>query len=117
MYLPPTTSNSTTSMALLKTHKQNSFRLTFSSVGTSTRNLLTYLDTTYIKPILPSFSPRRLADTKQGALSLDSVNKHIWENNIKESPRTNYGVKKRESNAVINGLKVVRNGSFFRWKE
>ena len=32
------------------------------------------------------FSPRRLTDTKQAALFLDSVNKHIWENNIKEKP-------------------------------
>ena len=73
--------------ALIKNHKSGSpVRLTFSSVGTANRNLSTLLDTIYLKPSLPSFSPRRLTDTKQAALFLESVNQHILDNNIKDKP-------------------------------
>ena len=101
------------------------------------------LDTTYLKPSLPSFSPRRLTDTKAAALFLESVNNHIWENSIQEKPTIyaldvenffpsvtedlalpavaaalkNNGIKKREIDAVVKGLQVLRGGSFFKWKE
>ena len=129
---------------LLKNHKPGCpVRLTFSSVGTVTRNLSTFLDTLYLKPCLQSFSPRRLADTKQTALFVESINKHIWDNDIQEKPTIyaldvanffptvttelalpavekalkSINIKRRECTAVLEGLKVLRKGSFFRWKE
>ena len=112
-------------------------------MGTSTRNLSTMLDTTYLKPTLSTFSPRKLSETKEAALFLESINNHIWDNNIQEKPTIyaldvkkflpsvteelalpavtaalkKMGIKKRELDAVISGLRVLRKGSFFKWKE
>ena len=129
---------------LLKNHKPGCpVRLTFSSVGTVTRNLSTFLDNVYLKPSLPTISSRRLQDTKEAALFIEFVNKHIWENNIVEKPSiyaldvANFfptvtedlalpaiekalklmKIKRRECLAVLEGLKIVRRGSFFRWKD
>ena len=95
-----------------------------------------------MKPSIATFSPRRLTDTKAAAIFLESVNVHIWENNIQDKPilyaldvanvfpsvtedlalpaiaaalKTN-GLKKKEITSVIEGCKVLRSGSFFKWK-
>jgi len=129
---------------LLKKHKPGCpVRLTFSSVGTVTRNLSTFLDNMYLKPSLPIISSRRLQDTKEAALFIETVNKHIWDNDIVEKPSiyaldvANFfptvtedlalpaiekalkllKIKRRECAAVLEGLKIVRRGSFFKWKD
>ena len=72
---------------MIKNHKQGCpVRLTFSSVGTVTRNLSTMLDTIYLKPNIAAYSPRRLQNTNEAALFLEAVNKHIWDNNIQYKP-------------------------------
>lgn len=129
---------------LVKTHKPGCpVRLTFSSIGTVTRNLSTFLDVKYLKPSIQAFSPRRLLDTKAAALFIEDVNKNIWENNKQQKPIVyaldvvNFfpsvleslalpavsdalrlmGIRGKEIEAVLEGLKVVRGGSFFKWRD
>ena len=129
---------------MLKNHKQGCpVRLTFSSVGTVTRNLSTMLDTIYLKPTLPTFCPRRLTDTRETARFLQKVNQYLWDNNIQDKPTIysmdvvnffptvsqelalpaitaalkKYGFQRKEINAVLEGFKILRKGSFFKWKE
>merc|ERR1711867_13464 len=116
---------------------------TFSSVGTVTRNLSTMLDTIYLKPTLPTFCPRRLTDTRETARFLQKVNQYLWDNNIQDKPTIysmdvvnffptvsqelalpaitaalkKYGFQRKEINAVLEGFKILRKGSFFKWKE
>ena len=112
-------------------------------VGTVTRNLSSMLDTVYLKPSIPTYCPRRLGDTREVLLFLESVNEYIWQNNITTKPvifaldvvnffpsvtgnlaqpaisealRKN-GFKRAEINAVLRGLQVLRSGSFFKWKD
>ena len=63
-WITPTPVSTPHLRAQIKTHKQNCpIRLTFSSVGTVTRNLSTLLDIIYLKPSLATFAPCRLQDT------------------------------------------------------
>ena len=129
---------------LVKTQKSGCpVRLTFSSVGSTTANLSTSLDHVYLKPVISSgLCKRRLGDTRDALKFIESINQHLWENNIQERPTifsmdisnffpsvtfslaipaiTKYllmrGHPKSEVTAVTNGLKIVRNGNFFRWQ-
>ena len=130
---------------LIKTHKPNCpVRLTFSSIGSTTSNLSTTLDHTYLKPTVTSgLCKRRLGDTRDALLFLEQINSYLWENNIQSKPTifsmdvVNFfpsvpqslalpaisrflslrGLPQQEIAAVISGLKLVRNGNFFRWKD
>ena len=129
---------------LVKTHKQNNpVRLTFSSIGTATRNLSSLIDYIYLKPAIQNFSPRRLQDTREAAIFINEINKYIWDNNIEDKPiifaldvenffpsvklqlalpaikqaLKQNNITNNEINAVLNGIRVLRNGSFFMWKE
>ena len=131
--------------AMIKTHKPgNNVRLTFSSRGSCTQNLSSVLDHVYLKPTVTSdLCSRRLGDTRDALLFIESINNHLWDNNIEDKPYiyaldvTNFfpsvdfslsmpaikrylslkGFSTSEVNAVCKGLKVVRNGNFFRWRD
>ena len=101
------------------------------------------LDNIYLKPNIAAYSSRRLQNTNEAALFLEAVNKHIWDNNIQYKPTiyamdvTNFfqsvnedlalpgiaaalkksGIKQKEIKAVLECLKILRGGSFFKWKE
>ena len=130
---------------LIKTHKPNCpVRLTFSSIGSATCNLSNALDFTYLKPIFSSgLCSRRLQDTREALAFVEKVNEYLWDNDVTlrpvmfaldvknffpsvpqslALPAISYFLKRqgfqdREIKAVTEGLKVVRNGNFFKWKE
>ena len=127
-----------------KTHKPgNNVRLTFSSKGSCTQNLSSVLDHVYLKPTVTSdLCKRRLEDTRDALMFIESINNHLLDKNIEDKPYiyaldvTNFfpsvdfmlsmpamkryltlkGFAPAEVNAVCKGLKVVRIGNFFRWK-
>ena len=130
---------------MIKTHKpQCPVRLTFSSVGSTTCNLSTVIDHVYLKPTVNSgLCKRRLADTRDALKFIEKVNDHLWQNNIQEKPtifamdvknffpsvnqslalpaisrflkERNYTAS--EVHAVLEALKVIRNGNFFKWRD
>ena len=130
---------------LIKTHKVGCpVRLTFSSIGSVTSHLSTLLDHVYLKPIVNSgLCKRRLGDTRDALLFIETLNNHLWSNSIQEKPTifamdisncfpsiklklalpavskylTMRGLQNQEIKGVLEGLKVVRNGNFFKWKE
>ena len=130
---------------LIKTHKPDCpVRLTFSSIGSATSGLSTTLDHAYLKPILSSgLCNRRLEDTRQTLDFIEGVNDFLWKNDVTVRPTIfSFDVKNffpsvpqslaipavskflktlkysaEEIKAVTEGLKVVRNGNFFKWKE
>ena len=130
---------------LIKTHKPGCpVRLTFSSIGSATCNLSTALDFAYLKPILSSgLCARRLQDTRETLAFVEKVNDYLWDNDITLRPMMfsvdvknffpsvpqslalpaisyflkSQGYQNQEIKAVTEGLKIVRNGNFFRWKE
>ena len=130
---------------MIKTHKEDcSVRLTFSSIGSATLPLSTTLDFAYLKPTVESgLCKRRLGDTRDALMFIEKLNDYLWNNNIEDKPTifamdvknffpsvnlslalpaiskflTLRGLEKKEIQAVIYGLKLVRNGNFFKWKE
>ena len=129
---------------LVKTHKPGCpVRITFSSIGSSTSNLSTTLDHSYLKPIINNgLCSRRLGDTRDALLFVENVNDYLWKNDITDRPTifamdvVNFfpsvpfslassavshflkaqGLLRTEISAVVEGLKVIRNGNFFKWK-
>jgi hypothetical protein len=129
---------------MMKTHKPNCpVRLTFSSVGSVTRPLSTVLDHVYLKPAIQAGAcPRRLGDTRETVLFIESVNEYLWNNSIEAKPSIfsmdvknffpsvpqelalpaisrileRQNITKQEAKAVTEGLKIVRDGNFFRWQ-
>ena len=117
--------------------------MTFSSVGSVTRPLSTVLDHVYLKPAIKAGScTRRLGDTRETLLFIEEVNDFLWSQSIENKPTIfsldvasffpsvlqdlalpaitkvleNRNIKKAEAKAVSEGLKVVRDGNFFKWQ-
>ena len=131
--------------AMIKTHKRDCpVRLTFSSRGSTTSHLSTVLDYAYLKPTVESgLCNRRLGDTRDALLFIEKINDYLWQNNIQTKPTifaldvSNFfpsvklslalpaikkylyarGIGVPEVQAVLEGLKIVRNGNFFKWRE
>ena len=141
-FLLPESVNTPHLKVMLKTHKPNCpVRLTFSSVGSVTRPLSTVLDHVYLKPAIKAGScTRRLGDTRETLLFIEEVNDFLWSQSIENKPNIfsldvvnffpsvlqdlalpaitkvleNRNIKKAEAKAVSEGLKVVRDGNFFK---
>ena len=144
-FLTPQNVSTPTLKVMVKTHKSGCpVRLTFSSVGSTTSNLSSALDHAYLKPTVTSgLCKRRLGDTRDALKFIENINNFLWENNIEDRPTifsmdiqnffpsVNFdlaipaitkflkmrGLPAQEIKAVTEGLKIVRNGNFFRWKE
>ena len=129
----------------IKTHKEGCpVRVTFSSIGSATSNLSTTLDHVYLKPtVAAGVCTRRLGDTRDALLFIESVNDYLWNNEIQERPTifaldvsnffpsvkqslalpaiskylSSRGLPSDEIKAVLEGLKIVRDGNFFKWKD